>query len=554
MHESIGNGQYEKKMNLHQLDNALLLPTPAQIIEKLDRFVIGQETAKRDLAVAVYNHCLSHAYSAQPGAKHTDLGGQHVLLMGPTGSGKTYLLRCIAKILGVPIVFGSATSLVETGYMGESVDSLLENLVAQCDGDVERAERGIIYIDEFDKIRKARGEVARDVSGEGVQNALLTLLDGRKTTTSGKHSPRVPLDVSKILFLCTGAFSDLPEIVRRRIDSSVGFGFGSHPRSAESSAESDDDASARATHEDLIEYGFIPEILGRFAAISPLKSLSEDELARVLCEAEDSILTKQRTLYGIHGVELIVPAESLRTLARMSHEASTGARGLVRLVRSALSDVSWRLPELHQDQVDRVVLTPAAVRRHEEPLLLRNGIELPVEWRSALPSTNPTLWESIESEPQARGEGRAVPHINELRAAALKLTAQAGTAVKRTASSVSDTRGWSPDRIIERLEWVKMELDWGNTTGSARKWWEAFENENQHRMALVLRLAEELLARKSTITEFFLAYVYSNCDNIQANLHYLDYTRLKKEEERKKKDERARKRNSRDDSGETGVD
>ncbi|TVQ62440.1 MAG: AAA family ATPase [Phycisphaerales bacterium] len=505
------------------------LPTPAQIIRALDRYVIGQERPKRDLAVAVYNHYVSRAYASHPAARHRDLGPQHILLLGPTGSGKTYLVRRIAEILDVPIVFARATSLVEVGYKGESVDSLLESLIAQCGGDTQKAERGIIYIDEFDKIRKARDDIARDVSGEGVQNALLTLLDGRCTSTGGLHSARCTLDVSKILFICTGAFSDLPGIVRRRIEGSGGFGFGAEREVTRVDIESVDDAFAQGEHEDLIQYGFIPEIVGRFAAITALRTLSEDELVRILTDAGDSILEKQQTLFALHGIELLVPGESLRAVAQMSRRLGTGARGLVNLVRNALDDVNWRLPDLQEEGVDRILITPETVRRTGAPIVLRRNAPMPPEWVDAVARRPPTLQE------QAEDERPPLPNINTLRATALRPGVIADAPASGGSSpGVSDTRGWSSARVARRLENVKTELDWPNTTGSARRWWEAFENENRGRATLVLRLAEELLVRRATITEFFMAYVYSNCDNIQANLHYLDYTRIKKREDAKR--------------------
>ena len=513
-----------------------LLPTPEQIVRALDDFVIGQDGPKRDLAVAAYNHYLSLAYAAHPAARHKDLGPQHVLMIGSTGSGKTYLVRVLARILGVPIVTASATSLVEVGYKGESVDSLLENLLAACGGDVQRAERGIIFVDEFDKIRKARADIGRDVSGEGVQNALLTLLDGQRTTTGGYHSRRTTLDVSKILFICAGAFADLPQIVRSRTDDAGFFGFGIGRELARLDIRSDDEAYACATPDDLIQYGFIPEILGRFAVISALRTLSEDELVRVLTEAGDSILEKQKTLFALHGIELCIPQESLREIARMASRLGTGARGLVSLFRNALEDVNWRLPDLQDDGVASVIITPETVRRIGGPILLRNDEPVPSEWASAV-SPRPPM-----PKPNRRSGRKAppVPDSKTLRASALR--PNSGTSQKgqdRPSLSVSDTRGWSQEQIASRLNEVKQELDWVGTTGSAKRWWERFESENRTRTSIVLRLAEELLIRKTTLNEFFHAYIRSNCESIEGNLHFLDYSRIKKQEEAKRRQDAA---------------
>lgn len=477
-----------------------VLPTPREMVERLDRTVIGQEEAKRALSSAVYAHYLGGAWASESGSG--DLGPQHVLLLGPTGSGKTHMVRSLASMLGVPVCFGSATALAEVGYKGDSVDTLVRNLVEAAGGDVGRAERGIVYLDEFDKIRRADTGGLRDVSGEGVQNALLTLLDGRRTTFSETHcSGRLTVDVSRILFVCTGAFSMLPEVVRRRVGGFGGFGFGSGRGGG---ALSDDEAYGLATADDLIACGFIPELVGRFASVAALRSLSADSMRRILDSGEDSILAKQRTFFALHGVELEVPECAVAAMAARSAAMGVGARGLVRVVLGVLRPVSWRLPELREEGVVRVRITEEAVRGEGDPELVRSGSE--------------------------RGDGA--------RAGSLRESAFRGLGGCRAASArggVSDTRGWSSAQVAARLEEVKAGLGWAETEGSARRWWLAFERDNASRPALVLRLAEELLERKATVTEFFLAYVYSNTDNIQANLHYLDYTRLKKRDERRRR-------------------
>lgn len=503
------------------------MPTPREMIAELDRTVIGQEEAKRALASAVYTHYLAGAYAAAPGAAHGDLGPQHVLLLGPTGSGKTLLVRALASMLGVPIVFGSATALAEVGYKGDSVDTLVRNLVEAAGGDVKKAERGIIYLDEFDKLRRVEGHGGRDVSGEGVQNALLTLLDGRRTTFSETHhSARLTVDVSKILFVCTGAFSTLPEVVRRRRAVERGFGFGGGfggARAGVLGELSDDEAYQRATAEDLIACGFIPELVGRFASIAALRSLTADSMRRILDSGAESILAKQRTLFGLHGVELEVGEGAMAALAERSAGLGVGARGLVRVLLGVLRPVSWRLPDLRGEGVVRVRVTEEAALGRGAPELVR-GEESGAG----------------EGAPLGAGSGAGVD-LAGLRARAVEGLGAMGEASSPTERRISDVRGWPATRVAARLEDVKRGLDWENTTGSARKWWGAFEKENGHRLALVLRLAEELLERKATVTEFFLAYVYSNTDNIQANLHYLDYTRLKKrEEERRRKEAAAR--------------
>ena len=524
--------------SIGQPDATPVLPTPKEMIAELDRYVIGQDRAKRDLAVAIYNHYISIAYTSLHDAKHQDFGPQHILLLGPTGSGKTFLVRCIAKMLNVPISFASATALAEVGYKGDSVDVLVRNLVAAAEGDIYKAERGIIYLDEFDKIRRAHGDIARDVSGEGVQNALLTLLDGRRTTLSETfQSSRVTIDVSKILFICTGAFSDLPRIVRRRAEKANGFGFGKSSQSNPTdSVETDDDAYAEAIPEDLIQYGFIPEIIGRFSTISATKSLTTDMLKRILVSGRDSIFDKQRTLFALHGIELEIQDAALVAIAKKSRKLGAGARGLVRLLFRALDDVDWRLPDLHADGVVKVIITPETVNRTGEAILI---------YRDDLPGDGPADEQGgPPSAPHDAGPSRggpsepAYPPIDELRSRALLPLKISSSALRKgqTSEGITDTRGWSNEQMASRLKAVRSQLGWDSTTGSARKWWQAFEDQNSASLTHVLRLAEELLARNSTITEFFLAYVYSNTDNIPANLHYLDYSRAKKADEKRKRE------------------
>lgn len=482
------------------------LPTPAEMTAYLDRFVRGQTRAKRDLAVAVYNHYLARALRERDGE---DLGRHHLLMIGPTGVGKSYLVRTLGEFLGVPVGFSSATSLVEAGYKGssvESVESVVRALLDRAGGDARKAEKGIVFLDEIDKIR--RGETGgRDVSGEGVQNALLTLLDGR-VSDGEENSRHAGVDTGKLLFVCTGAFVGLEEIVKARL--------GRGKRAMGFHTVGDKAAETRGLLEeaqtaDLVAYGMIPEFIGRFATLSVLHSLSRDDLRAIAgAETERSPLSRQQKLARVHGIELVLTDDALDAIAREAEELGTGARGLHRLIGKAVDGVDYRWPELAADGVTRVEIGPAAALGREntsgvgEPLLIKGE------------RIHECIDEELRRESLQGLLPRPRPVIRE-----------------STESGITDVSGWTEEAIWNRLEEIKAKLGWPETTGSARKWWETFETENRHRPALVLRLCDELKKRKSTIGEFFLSYVYSNTDNIQANLHYLDYRRLKEAEEKK---------------------
>ncbi len=485
-------------------------PTPAEMIRHLDRFVRGQARAKRDLAVAVYHHYLSQAHRDREGS---DFGWHHLLLIGPTGVGKTHLVKTLADFLGVPVGFSSATSLVEVGYKGNSVETVVRELLDRADGDPRKAERGIIFIDEIDKIR--RGETGgRDISGEGVQNALLTLLDGRMS--SGEDSTRHPeVDTSRLLFVCGGAFVGLDGIVKKRRGTSRGT-IGFHARPDERVEAMPDrpvyEALCQAQTADLVEFGMIPEFVGRFATVSVLHELSRTDLRSIIGgETERSPLALRQKMAALHGIDLVLTDGALDAIAAEAVALGTGARGLQRLIGRTLDTVDHRWPELADQGVRRVVVGEDCVLRGAEPLPEKKG-------------RAKKRVDGVLREVALTGSAQQPVSEREIRADSMRHR------------GISDTRGWSQDKILRTLEEIKEQnLGWKKTTGSAQKWWEAFESENRHRPALILTLAEELKWRAATITEFFLAYVYSNTDNIQANLHYLDYTRLKKEEERNKK-------------------